>query len=296
MMQDGKALQSGTSHNLGQNFATAFDIKFQTRDQKTEHVWTTSWGVSTRLIGGVIMSHSDDEGLVLPPAVAPVVAALVPIYRKDSEKEAVLNYARSILAQLSGPDALKTAEESIGNREILAVNLPGDSRRVVLDMRDTLRPPEKFFHWEQRGTPLRLEIGPRDLEAKKAMVASRPAREKSPVDAATLTRPWLDATLAKMQNDLLERARAFRTARTFRTDFYDDLKKRADEGGFFLMHWDGTNETEAKVKAETKATIRCLPFADVLDTAAGPVNLREPGTDPVSGRPSQGRVIYAQAY
>ncbi|MSR75253.1 MAG: proline--tRNA ligase [Planctomycetes bacterium] len=293
MMQDGKALQSGTSHNLGQNFSKAFDIKYQTRDQKVEHVWTTSWGVSTRLIGGVIMTHADDEGLVLPPAIAPIVVAIVPIYRKDEEREAVLAYAKGLMAQLVGG---AVAARAVGGSEIMSSVLPGSGRRVVLDLRDGLRPPDKFFHWEQRGVPVRIEVGPRDLQNGKAVVVTRVNREKSIVDAPKLTRAWLDATLATQQQALLDRARAFRIARTFAVDTYEDFRARLDGGGFFLMHWDGTAATETRIKEETKATIRCIPSDNILDSAAGPVDMRATGTDPVSGQASKGRVIFARAY
>ena len=296
MMQDGRALQAGTSHNLGQNFAKAFDINFQTRDQKQEHAWTTSWGVSTRLIVGVIMTHSDDDGLVLPPKIAPVTCAIVPIYRKDADKEQVLAYARRLLIQICGEEAVNTAESGIGQKEVLQVVLPDGSRRVVLDLRDGLRPPDKFFHWEQKGTPFRIEVGPRDLEGKKAMVVSRHPREKNVMEASALTSAWLHEGLVTMQQALLDRARTFRIEHTHAVDSYDDLKAGLEKGGFFLMHWDGTTATEERIQQETKATIRCIPFDDELQTAAGPVSTREQGTDPVSGAPSKGRVVFARAY
>ena len=296
MMQDGKALQAGTSHNLGQNFATAFDITYQTRDQKVEHVWTTSWGVSTRLIGGVIMTHSDDDGLVLPPRVAPVSAVIVPIYRKDAEKDAVMDYARKLLVQLCGEANVDIAKKSIGNRDILNVAGPDGNSRVVLDNRDGMRPPDKFFSWEQKGTPIRIEVGPRDLQNNKAMVVRRLDRSKDLHDANALTGTWLTKSLDEMQNALLERARTFRNENTTAVDTYDELKAKLDGGGFFLMHWDGTTETEEKIQQETKATIRCIPWDDSLPTPDGPVSTREPGTDPVSGKPSKGRVIFARAY
>ncbi len=298
MMQDGKALQAGTSHNLGQNFAKAFDIQFLNREQKQEHAYTTSWGVSTRLIGALIMTHSDDEGLVLPPKLAPIAAAIVPIYRKEKEREAVVAYAREILVQLCGEEAVQQAEGGIGNKEILSVVLPNAPRgqRVVLDLRDTMRPGDKYYYWEQRGTPMRLEVGPRDLEAQKAMVVFRSPREKTPLEKSSLDRAWLDGVHAKMQNDLLARARERRITNTFVCDDYEDFKSRIDDGGFYLMHWDGSRETEARVKADTKATIRCIPFDETLDSADGPISCHEPGTDPVSGKPSKGRVVFAKAY
>jgi prolyl-tRNA synthetase len=299
LMQDGKALQAGTSHFLGQNFARAFDVTFQTREGQLEYVWTTSWGVSTRLIGAVIMAHSDDEGLILPPRLAPVVAAIVPIYRKDAEKDAVLAYARELLEQLCGADAVRRAEETLGSQEMLAVPLPGSggNQRVVLDLRDGMRPPDKFFHWEQRGTPVRLEVGPRDLQKRGAMVVTRMDRSKEVASADALTTEWLREQMESQQQALLQRARDFLVASTVSVDSYEAFKARIDgEGGMVLMHWDGTAETEAKVKAETKATIRCVPLDDELPTRDGPVSTREAGTDPVSGQPSRGRVVFAKAY
>ncbi|HYC78624.1 MAG TPA: aminoacyl--tRNA ligase-related protein, partial [Planctomycetota bacterium] len=299
LMQDGKALQAGTSHYLGQNFSKAFDVQFQTRDQKREHVYTTSWGVTTRLIGALIMTHSDDEGLVLPPAVAPVLAAVVPIYRKDEEKDAVLSYAKRLVAQLAGEDALARAEKLAGGREIVEVLCDGKYRgqKIVLDLRDGLRPPEKFFWWEQRGTPLRVEVGPKDLQNSAAMTVVRHDRSKTPVKAAELTPEWLEATLDGAQAALYDRAVEARIKSTYVCDSYEEFRERIESRpGFYLMHWDGTAETEARVKAELKATIRCIPLADRLAAAEGPVELRRPGVDPVSGRPSEGRVIYARAY
>jgi prolyl-tRNA synthetase len=296
MMQDGKALQAGTSHNLGQNFSKAFEIKFQTRDQKIENVWTTSWGVSTRLIGGVIMTHSDDEGLVLPPNVAPVSLVIVPIFRKDGEKESVLAYAHELLVSLCGEEAVKRAESALGNREMLQVVRGDGLSRVILDNRDGLRPPDKFFGWEQKGVPIRIEVGPRDLESRTAMVVTRPERKKEALEAGKLTATWLVTTLDQLQAGLLDRARAFRTSNTHAVDSYAEFQKRLDDGGFFLMHWDGTAETEAKIQEETKATIRCIPFDESISGAKGEILTREPGIDPVSGKPSQGRVIFARSY
>jgi prolyl-tRNA synthetase len=295
MMQDGKALQAGTSHNLGQNFAKSFDIKFQTRDQQVAHVHTTSWGVSTRLVGAVIMAHSDDEGLILPPAVAPVVAAVVPIYRTPEEREATTAYARRILAQLCGGEGRAGAAESelvyapFGDRHA--------GHRVVLDLRDGLRPPEKFFWWEQRGVPVRFEAGPKDLAAQTVMSVRRHDRSKAPVKAGDLGAPWLADALKQVQKALFDRAEAMRAAKTRACDDYAAFKKLIeDEPGFYLMHWDGTPETEARIKEETKATIRCIPFAGSIATAAGPVRIAEAGRDPCSGRPSTGRVVFARAY
>ncbi|PIE24752.1 MAG: proline--tRNA ligase [Planctomycetota bacterium] len=298
MMQDGKALQAGTSHNLGQNFSKAFDIQFLSREQKQEYVYTTSWGVSTRLIGALIMTHSDDDGLILPPALAPVAAAIVPIYRKPAEKEKVLSYARDLLVQICGEENVAMSEGGIGNKEILSVPLPGSPKgqRVVLDLRDTMRPGDKYYYWEQRGTPVRLEVGPRDVDGGKAMVVRRSPREKTPLDKALLDRAWLDSLHREMQRDLLERSRSLRIERTWSCDDYADFKERVKGGGFFLMHWDGSQETEEKIKTETKATIRCIPFDDTIETADGPIACKEAGTDPVSGKPSAGRVVFARSY
>jgi prolyl-tRNA synthetase len=295
MMQDGKALQAGTSHNLGQNFAKAFDIKFQTRDQQVAHVHTTSWGVSTRLVGAVIMAHSDDEGLILPPSVAPVVAAVVPIYRSPEEREATTAYARRILAQLAG------GENRLPSTEGEIVYAPfGDQhagQRIALDLRDGLRPPEKFFWWEQRGVPIRFEAGPKDLANQSAMSVRRHDRAKAPVKAADLGPSWLGEALRQIQHALFERAEKLRTTRTHAIDDYEEFKTRIEkEPGFYLMHWDGTAETEARVKEETKATIRCIPLADVVATSSGPVRTSEAGRDPCSGKPSVGRVVFARAY
>jgi prolyl-tRNA synthetase len=242
------------------------------------------------------MTHSDDEGLVLPPRVAPVVLAIVPIYRKDEEKGAVLAYARRLLVQLCGEEAVAMAESGIGNRELLQVAHGSNGQRVVLDLRDGLRPPEKFFQWEQKGVPIRLEVGPRDMQNEKAMVVTRHDREKSLQDAGALTSSWLGQTLDAIQAALLDRARDNRTQHTWAIDSYDDLKTRLDAGGFFLIHWDGTTETELRLQEETKATIRCIPFDDVIEGAEGPINLREPGKDILSGKPSKGRVVVARAY
>jgi prolyl-tRNA synthetase len=299
LMQDGKALQAGTSHFLGQNFSKAFDVKFQTRDQKQEHVWTTSWGVSTRLIGALIMTHSDDEGLVLPPKTAPVVCAVVPIYRKDEEKDAVLSYAKGLVANIVGLEAFSKAEAACAGREILEVpwGPVAEGRRIVLDLRDGLRPPEKFFWWEQRGVPLRVEAGPKDLQNQASMTVLRHDRTKQVVKSGDLSPAWLDDRLDHVQKALFDRALERRTKSTFVCDSYETFKKAIDEKpGFYLMHWDGDAATEAKVKAETKATIRCLPLADELPTADGIVRVDEPGTDPVSGKPSKRRVVYARAY
>ncbi|GIV58411.1 MAG: proline--tRNA ligase [Rhodothermaceae bacterium] len=263
LMQDGKALQAGTSHFLGQNFARAFECRFQNRNNELEYVWSTSWGVSTRLIGALIMTHSDDQGLVLPPRLAPTQVVIVPIYRKDPDRTAVLEAAE----RLTG--ALKDA-----------------GLRVKLDAREGYRPGWKFNEYEVQGVPVRLALGPRDVANDTVELARRDTRTKETVPQAGLVDRVRD-TLEAMQRNLFDRALAFREAHTTRVDSYDDFKAvLEDKGGFLLAHWDGTAETEARIKAETTATIRCIP----LDQE------EEPGVDPVSGRPSRGRVVYAKAY
>jgi prolyl-tRNA synthetase len=295
LMQDGKALQAGTSHNLGQNFAKAFDIKFQTRDQQIAHVHTTSWGVTTRLIGAVIMAHSDDDGLILPPALAPVTAAIVPIYRTPEDREATTSFARRLLAQLGAQP--EQQGESVGEILYASFGGPRSGQRIALDLRDGMRPPDKFFWWEQRGVPIRFEIGPKDLAAQSVMSVRRHDRAKAPVKAGDLGPKWLGETLNLIQQALFERAAKFRASRTFTCDDYGEFQKRIEsEPGFYLMHWDGTPETEARIKEETKATIRCIPLADSVLSASGPVDMREGGRDPCSGKPSSGRVIIARAY
>ncbi|HYE95331.1 MAG TPA: proline--tRNA ligase [Rubricoccaceae bacterium] len=267
LMQDGKALQAGTSHFLGQNFAKAFNCTFQNQNNEQEYVWATSWGVSTRLIGALVLTHGDDRGLVLPPRLAPTQVALVPIWRTDEEKAAVLDAAARIEQELKQKDV-----------------------RVVLDAREQYRPGWKFTEYEVQGVPLRLALGPRDVQNGTVELARRDTSEKRSVAreglAATIT-----AELDAIQQALFDRARAFRDAHTHRVDSYDAFKEALEgEGGFVLMHWDGTAETEARIKEETKATIRCLPFAGQFE------GLDEPGTDPVSGQPAPGRALFARAY
>lgn len=266
MMQDGKALQAGTSHFLGQNFAKAFDCTFQNKEGELEHVWATSWGVSTRLIGALIMTHGDDQGVVLPPRLAPTQVAIVPIMRKEGN-EPVLEAAEKIRAELTDAGI-----------------------RVVLDDRDQYRPGWKFNEYEVQGVPIRLAIGPRDLENGVVELARRDTSEKSSVSLDGLAAA-VRGTLDAIQANLFERAKAHRDSTTQRADDYESFKRFIEnDGGFVLMHWDGTPETEAKIKEETKATIRCIPFDGQFDGTG------EPGTDPVSGKPSEGLVVFARAY
>ena len=265
LMQDGKALQAGTSHFLGQNFAKAFDCTFQNQDNELEYVWATSWGVSTRLVGALVMTHGDDQGLILPPRLAPTQVALIPILRK-SGNEAVLEQARRVEQELN--------EAGI---------------RVFLDDREQHRPGWKFNEYEVQGVPIRLALGPRDLENGVVELARRDTGEKQSVPLSDLT-ATIRETLDAIQQGLFDRALAFRQEQTRIAEDYDAFKDLIEEGGFVLMHWDGTAETEAQIKEETKATIRCIPFAGQFD------GTDEPGTDLVSGQPSEGRVVFARAY
>jgi prolyl-tRNA synthetase len=268
LMQDGKALQAGTSHFLGQNFAKAFNCTFTNKNNEQEHVWATSWGVSTRLIGGLIMTHSDDKGLVLPPRLAPIQVVIVPIYRKDAEKDAVLDAIYSIRDRLN------------------AVGV-----RVHVDAREEQRPGWKFAEYEAKGVPVRLAVGPRDVQNGTVELArrDRDGKESLPMDSLADIIPDL---LESVQADLFQAALDRREAGTHVVDDYDAFKAALDRGGFVLAHWDGTEETEAQIKEETKATIRVIPLDHPLAGGDG----GEAGTDPVSGKPSQGRVVYARAY
>lgn len=262
LMQDGKALQAGTSHFLGQNFAKAFDVKFQDTDGEHKYVWATSWGVSTRLIGGLIMTHSDDHGLVLPPKLAPTQVVIVPIYRSDEQKDSLLTYAQPIL------DELKQAGIS-----------------VKLDKRENVKPGWKFAEYEAQGIPLRIAIGPRDLENDNVELARRDTLEKNIVPREGLTNHIVQL-LDTIQSDLYEAALKRRKDQTTRVDSYDEFKKVIGNGGFVYAHWDGTDETEKKVKEETKATIRCIPLEAE----------KEEGKCMVTGKPSSQRVLFAISY
>lgn len=263
LMQDGKALQAGTSHFLGQNFAKAFDVKFADKEGKLEHVWATSWGVSTRLIGGLIMTHSDDEGLVLPPKLAPIQVAIVPIYKTEEQLAAISEKVNALSA------ALKSKGIS-----------------VQFDDDDNRRPGWKFAEYEAKGVPVRVAIGPRDLENNKAEVARRDTKEKNVVDWDGIEN-YIAELLESIQENLFNRAKDFRTANTTSVDTYEEFKKALEEkGGFISAHWDGTVETESKIKEETKATIRCIP----LDAK------EEEGKCILTGKPSTKRVLFAKAY
>jgi prolyl-tRNA synthetase len=262
-MQDGKALQAGTSHFLGQNFAKAFDVKFATKDGKQDHVWATSWGVSTRLMGALIMSHSDDKGLVLPPKLAPFQVVIVPIYKGDEQLAQI--------DELAGK--LKKAMEAKGIR-------------VKYDNRDTQRPGWKFAEYELKGVPVRIAIGGRDLENGTVEVARRDTMEKETLQQADLDNK-VEHLLEQIQDNLYRKAKAMTEAKTYSADSYDDFKRILDETPSFVMaHWDGTPETEQKIKEQTKATIRCIPLN----------NKQVAGKCIFSGKPSSQRVVFARAY
>lgn len=263
MMQDGKALQAGTSHFLGQNFAKAFDVKFTDKEGKLDFVWATSWGVSTRLMGALIMTHSDDEGLVLPPALAPIQVAIIPIYKSTEELDSI---------------SIKVQE--------LMVKLKSKGISVKYDNDDQRRPGWKFAEYESKGVPVRIAIGPRDLANGKAEVARRDTKEKEILDWDGLE-DMVERLLADIQENLFAKSAQFRSDNIRSVDSYEEFKTVLEkEGGFILAHWDGTEETEEKVKTETQATIRCIP----LDSE------EEQGVCMVTGKPSSRRVIFAKAY
>ncbi|MEX1000925.1 MAG: proline--tRNA ligase [Crocinitomicaceae bacterium] len=262
MMQDGKALQAGTSHFLGQNFARAFDVKFADKEGKQDFVWATSWGVSTRLMGALIMTHSDDQGLVLPPALAPIHVAIVPIYKNEEQLEAIRHKMLPIIKELQAKGFT-----------------------VKFDDDDQKRPGWKFAEYEAKGIPVRLAIGPRDLENDQIEVARRDTREKFSVSITEVTAK-VTQLLDEIQTNLFKKADDFRKAQTETIDDYETFKSKIKDGGFYLAHWDGTTSTEEKIKKETKATIRCIPLEREQET----------GTCMVSGKPSKGRVIFARAY
>jgi prolyl-tRNA synthetase len=271
LMQDGKALQAGTSHALGQNFAKAFETKFQNREGGQDFVWQTSWGVSTRLVGGLIMTHSDDKGLVIPPRLAPIHVVIVPIFKTPQEKEEVLSRAKLIA------DALKAWPTQRANL--------GGPLSVQIDADETKSPGWKFAEWEVQGVPVRIELGPKDLAKGQAVVARRDTGEKVPVPFTDIPAKALDL-LADIQEGLLTRARKRRDDNIHDVTNFEDFKAALDKGGFVRAHWDGTTETEKAIKEETKATIRCIPLN----------NPQEEGKCVKTGKPSKQRVLFARAY
>ena len=261
MMQDGKALQSGTSHFLGQNFGKAFDVQFLNKENKPEYAWATSWGVSTRLMGALIMTHSDDNGLVLPPALAPVQVVIIPIAKDD---------------QMTMLDEM--ADELADQLKALGIS-------VKYDNSDNKRPGFKFADYELKGVPVRVVIGARDLEKGGVEVMRRDTLEKENMPLEGIAE-HIKQLLDDIQANIFKKAKDYRDAHIYECDDYEEFKKRVQDGGFFLCHWDGTAETEAKIKEDTNATIRCVPF-DVEQT---------PGVDMVSGKPAVARVLIARSY
>ncbi len=263
LMQDGKALQAGTSHFLGQNFAKAFDVKFTDRNNQLDYVWATSWGVSTRLIGALVMAHSDDDGLILPPKIAPVQVVIVPIYKGDAQKAAIDNTVQGIVQQLKA-------------RGI----------SVKYDDKDTARPGWKFAEYEMKGVPVRVAIGARDIENGVVEIARRDTKEKTTVSLSGVD-TYINGLLDEIQQAMYQKAKIFRDAHISAADTWDAFVSLLDEkGGFVAAHWDGTAETEEKIKELTKATIRCIP----LD------NPQEAGACILTGKPSTQRVLFARAY
>jgi len=263
LMQDGKALQAGTSHFLGQNFAEAFDVKFATKEGGLEHVWATSWGVSTRLMGALIMTHSDDNGLVLPPNLAPIQVVIVPIYRNEEQLEQISEVAKELV------------------KELRAIGVS-----VKFDDNDNQKPGWKFAQYELQGVPLRLAIGPKDLEKGTVELARRDTLTKEFVNRSEVVEK-IKALMTQIQDSLFDRAKDYRNRHITEVDSFDDFKKvLKDKGGFISAHWDGTSETENKIKDLTKATIRCVPFDRKEET----------GACILTGNPSNGRVLFAKAY
>ena len=263
LMQDGKALQAGTSHFLGQNFAKAFDVKFSDQHNKQEYVWATSWGVSTRLIGGLVMTHSDDEGLVLPPRIAPIQVVIVPIYKGEEQKQVL--------------------DEKVGE---LVKSFKAAGIRVKYDNSDHARPGWKFAEYELKGVPIRIAIGARDLENKQVELARRDTKEKSAVAMEGLTQT-VENLLVEIQTNLFERAKKYREEHITKADTWEEFLNILDnKTGFVLAHWDGTAETEDKIKELAKATIRCIPLDNPLEN----------GKCILTGNASKQRVLFARAY
>ncbi|MBD9175552.1 proline--tRNA ligase [Paraprevotella clara] len=262
MMQDGKALQSGTSHFLGQNFGKAFNVQFINKDNKLEYAWATSWGVSTRLMGALIMTHSDDNGLVLPPKLAPIQVVIVPIYKNAEQLKAIDEKVEGIVARLRA----------------LGIS-------VKYDNADNKRPGFKFADYELKGVPVRLVMGGRDLENNTVEVMRRDTLEKETRTCDGIE-DYVKTLLDEIQDNIYSKAKSYRDAHIYECDNYEDFKVRVKEGGFFLCHWDGTAETEAKIKEDTQATIRCVPFEFE----------QTPGVDMVSGKPAKCRVLIARSY
>ncbi|WP_281723587.1 proline--tRNA ligase [Hoylesella shahii] len=262
MMQDGKALQSGTSHFLGQNFAKSFDVTFLNKENKAEYVWATSWGVSTRLIGALIMTHSDDNGLVLPPKLAPIQVVIIPIGKAGEQMQAIADKLQPVVEQLRKAGIT-----------------------VKYDDADNKRPGFKFADYELKGVPVRIVMGGRDLESNTVEIMRRDTLEKETIGFEGLAEHVI-SVLDDMQANIFKKALDYRNARIYECNDYEEFKQRVKEGGFFLCHWDGTEETEARIKEDTQATIRCIPYGFE----------QTEGVDMVSGKPSKYRVIIARSY
>jgi len=262
LMQDGKALQAGTSHFLGQNFAKAFDVQYVTKENKQEWVWATSWGVSTRLIGALIMAHSDDSGLVLPPKIAPIQVVIVPIYKNEEQLSSISERVEGIV------------------KELKAKNIS-----VKFDDRDTQKPGFKFAEWELKGVPVRLAIGPRDLENGTVEVARRDTLEKETLQITNIGEK-IENLLIQIQDNIFQKALSYRDDNTFNADTWEEFTSRIKQGGFVNAHWDGTSETEQTIKNKTKATIRVIPIDGKF----------EEGSCILTGKPSKQRVVFAKAY
>ncbi|MEQ1678174.1 MAG: proline--tRNA ligase, partial [Chitinophagaceae bacterium] len=263
MMQDGKALQAGTSHFLGQNFAKAFDVKFSDKQNKLEYVWATSWGVSTRLVGALVMAHSDDQGLILPPRIAPLQVVIVPIYKGDEQKAAIDSKVKEMV------------------KELKAAGI-----RVKYDDNDNNRPGWKFAEYEMKGVPVRLAIGARDLEKNVVEVARRDTKEKTVVSLDGVV-PYITGLLGEIQQNMYNKAKAFRDDHITPANSWEEFESLLDgKGGFVSAHWDGTAETEEAIKEKTKATIRCIPLE----------NEKEAGSCILTGKASEQRVLFARAY
>ncbi len=262
LMQDGKALQAGTSHFLGQNFAKAFDVQYVSRENKKEYVWATSWGVSTRLIGALIMAHSDDNGLVLPPKIAPIQVVIVPIFRNEEQLAAISDKVDGVVKELKAKGI-----------------------SVKFDDRDTHKPGFKFAEWELKGVPVRLAIGPRDLENGTVEVARRDTLEKEILQMNDIVEK-IENLLIQIQDNIFQKALSFRDDNTFTVDTWEEFSEQIKQGGFVRAHWDGTSETEQLIKEKTKATIRVIPVDEKL----------EEGVCVLTGKPSRQRVVFAKSY
>ncbi len=265
MMQNGWALQAGTSHFLGQNFAKAFDVTFQDADGERKHVWATSWGVSTRLVGAVIMAHSDDTGLVLPPKLAPIQVVITPIWKGEAQRDELLDYAYGV------------------RDELKAVGI-----RVQVDTRDNMKPGAKYFEWERKGVPLRLEVGPRDMQKESVFAARRIGGKKFPIPVAGVA-ARVQEVLAEIQQEMLDKALAFRQERTYRCDSYDEFQGLLEsQGGWYLVPWCDDSEQEDIIKAETRATVRCYPL-EGQEEIEGKVCFK-------TGKPATHMAIFARSY